>query len=306
MRDSLPFVIERALQMGLPVVAVFVATVPIWGMSWYFNSENWAAGVYNSWAEHRTDTWRVAMTRAVLASAPSARPAAALALEPPGTGGDFSFLVIGDPGEGDASQHVLRDQILTAAARDDVKFIVISSDVIYPTGAMKDYEANFWLPLKGTRQAGLRDPGQPRLVRRARSASRPPSSTPEAAARAMRARVVADNRITTHDRRPHRGADRQGRRLRTQYGVPTGFQRAPFFDVQTDELRPDRRRHRRGTHAWTRCSGGGSSGARRVARQVVMVVLGHPFYAGGAYLAASGEPLPSLHDLLKRARRSPS
>ena len=27
-------------------------------------------------------------------------------------GADFSFLVIGDPGEGDASQHVLRDQLI--------------------------------------------------------------------------------------------------------------------------------------------------------------------------------------------------
>src|SRR4029453_1177633 len=45
-RYSLPFVIERGLQMGLPIVAVAVATVPIWGMSWYFNSENWAAATY--------------------------------------------------------------------------------------------------------------------------------------------------------------------------------------------------------------------------------------------------------------------
>ena len=68
MRDSLPFVFERGLQIGLPVVAVTVATVPIWGMSWYFNTENWAAGVWNSWAEERTDTWREAMTRAVSAA----------------------------------------------------------------------------------------------------------------------------------------------------------------------------------------------------------------------------------------------
>src|SRR6185295_2040687 len=147
MRDSLPLVIERGLQMGLPVVAVFVATVPIWGMSWYFNSENWAASIYNSWAEHRTDTWRVAMTRNVLASTPAADPAEALALSPPELGRDFGFLVIGDPGEGDASQHILRDQIIRAGA--DVRFMVISSDVIYPTGAMKDYEAKFWLPFKG-------------------------------------------------------------------------------------------------------------------------------------------------------------
>ena len=31
--------------MGLPIVAVAVATVPIWGMSWYFNTENWAAAI---------------------------------------------------------------------------------------------------------------------------------------------------------------------------------------------------------------------------------------------------------------------
>ena len=49
---------------------------------------------------------------------------------------DFSFLVIGDPGEGDASQHCLRDQFLFLGQRPDIKFLVISSDVIYPAGAM--------------------------------------------------------------------------------------------------------------------------------------------------------------------------
>ena len=63
--------------------------------------------------------------------------------------GDFSFVVIGDTGEGDASQHVLRDQLLSVAEQPDVRFVVISSDVVYPTGAMKDYEAKFWLPFKG-------------------------------------------------------------------------------------------------------------------------------------------------------------
>jgi len=35
-----------------------------------------------------------------------------------------------------------------AAADDDVRFVVLSSDVVYPTGAMRDYEAKFWLPFK--------------------------------------------------------------------------------------------------------------------------------------------------------------
>ena len=41
--------------------AIIAATVPVWGMSWYFDTENWAAGIWNSWAEERTDTWRAAM-----------------------------------------------------------------------------------------------------------------------------------------------------------------------------------------------------------------------------------------------------
>jgi hypothetical protein len=90
MRYSLPFSIERGLQMGLPIVAVAVATVPIWGMSWYFNSENWAAAIYNSWAEQRTDTWRSAMVRAVRATTPGTDPARAFTLAPPGLAGDFA------------------------------------------------------------------------------------------------------------------------------------------------------------------------------------------------------------------------
>ena len=33
--------------------------------------------------------------------------------------------------------------------KPEVKFLVVSSDVIYPSGAMKDYEPKFYLPFKG-------------------------------------------------------------------------------------------------------------------------------------------------------------
>ena len=80
-------------------------------MNWYFDTENWAAGVWNSWAESRTDPWREAMVRAVLAGEGARGARLPFAVEPEGLeGGEFSFVVIGDPGEGDASQHVLRDQ----------------------------------------------------------------------------------------------------------------------------------------------------------------------------------------------------
>jgi hypothetical protein len=62
---------------------------------------------------------------------------------------DFSFIIIGDPGEGDASQFSLVSRYLNLGSRDDVKFLVVSSDVIYPAGSMSDYESNFYLPFQG-------------------------------------------------------------------------------------------------------------------------------------------------------------
>ncbi len=235
MRDSLPFVIERGVQMGLPVVAVFVATVPIWGMSWYFNSENWAASVYNSWAEHRTDTWRVAMTRAVLAStAPQrirrrARDRAA--------GNRRRLRVPGDrrPGRGRrlAARPARSDHPGRHSA--DVRFMVISSDVIYPTGAMKDYEANFWLPFKGFDKPVYAIPGNHDWYD-ALEGFVATFFTPEAARVAMRARVEADNRLTSTTDDRIGWLIGEAARLRREYGMPTGFQRAPYFQIQTDRF----------------------------------------------------------------------
>ena len=112
-RFSIPAALWRSLAVGLPIAAVVAATVPVWGMSWFFDTENWASGIWNSWAEARTDVWREAMVRAVPAERIGRRRSPS---PPPGTAtGDFCFIVIGDTGEGDASQHVLRDQLLTVA-----------------------------------------------------------------------------------------------------------------------------------------------------------------------------------------------
>ena len=40
-------------------------------------------------------------------------------------------------------------RLLELGQRPEVKFLVVSSDVIYPAGAMKDYEPKFYLPFKG-------------------------------------------------------------------------------------------------------------------------------------------------------------
>ncbi len=243
-RYSLPASLSHALQTGLPVAAIVAATVPVWGMNWYFDTENWAAGVWNSWAESRTDTWRERMVRAVLSGEGARAASLPFAVEPEGlAGGDFSFVVIGDPGEGDASQHVLRDQLLTVAASADVRFVVVSSDVVYPSGAMADYEAKFWLPFKGITRPVYAIPGNHDWYD-ALEAFAATFLQPEAARASIRARMEADLRVTsTTEARIERLIDEAGR-LRVAYGVPTGFQRAPFFEIQTDRFALDRDRHR--------------------------------------------------------------
>ena len=284
-RFSIPAALWRALAAGVPVAAIVAATVPVWGMSWFFDTENWASGIWNSWAEARTDTWREAMVRAV-PPAPGALPFAVTA---GGTDtGDFSFIVVGDTGEGDASQHALRDQLLTVAQRDDVKFVTVSSDVVYPNGSMIDYEASFWLPFKGITKPVFAIPGNHDWYD-ALEAFLATFLQPDAARAAMRARAEADLRLTstTSDRIEY--LIREAARLRTEYNVPTGFQRGPFFEFQTDGfalLAIDTGIVKRIDAAqWSWLEGA----LDRAKGKLTMAVLGHPFYAK-AYDMAQGNP----------------
>ena len=281
-RYSIRTAVNQALQYGLPLAAVLAATVPIWGMSWYFDTENWAAGMWNSWAESRTDVWRAAMVRAVRTEDAIGTATLPFAVRPDGIDGtgDFSFIVIGDTGEGDASQHILRDQLLSVANQPDVRFVVISSDVVYPVGAMKDYEAKFWLPFKGVTKPVYAIPGNHDWYD-ALEAFAATFFEPRAAHAAIRARVETDLRLTsTTDARIDELVAQAGF-LRQQYGVPTGFQRAPFFEIQTDRFalicidtgvlkRVDDEQM-----VWLRAA------LDRARGKLTMAVLGHPFYAGG-------------------------
>lgn len=302
-RYSARTALSRGLQIGLPAAAIIAAIVPVFGMSWFFDTENWAAGMWNSWAEARTDTWREAMVRATFETEKTKDRSGWYSVSPDDIGDahDFSFLVIGDPGEGDASQHVLRDQVLAATARDDVKFIAISSDVIYPTGAMRDYERNFWLPMKGTDKPVYAIPGNHDWYD-ALEAFTATFLEPEAARVAMRARVAADNHLSTSTDVWIAGLIDRAAFYRQQYGVPTGFQRAPFFDVQTRDfaliavdtgiaraLDPVQR-------VWLEAT------LEEARGKLIMVVLGHPFYAGGVYTAAGSESFTSIHRLLQQHR----
>jgi Calcineurin-like phosphoesterase len=57
-----------------------------------------------------------------------------------------SFLVLGDTGEGDASQFALVPPLLEIGK--DTQFMVICSDVVYPAGDMNEYLDKFFVLYK--------------------------------------------------------------------------------------------------------------------------------------------------------------
>lgn len=58
----------------------------------------------------------------------------------------YSFALIADTGEGDASQYAVIPGLLKAAA--GTRFAVLSSDVLYPVGSANEYRTKFFLPYK--------------------------------------------------------------------------------------------------------------------------------------------------------------
>jgi hypothetical protein len=158
-------------------------------------------------------------------------------IDPQGTAGngDFSFLVIGDPGEGDASQYSLASRYLKLGQSDDVKFLVISSDVIYPAGAIEDYEAKFYLPFQGFAKPVYAIPGNHDWFDALESFNAN-FLEPKAARSAMEARVEADLGLTGTNARRIDNLMAHAARLRRLYGVNIGIQRAPFFELQTDDF----------------------------------------------------------------------
>jgi len=57
---------------------------------------------------------------------------------------EISFIVMGDTGEGDASQYAVVPALLNAGA--GTAFLVICSDVVYPAGGINDYLEKFFRP----------------------------------------------------------------------------------------------------------------------------------------------------------------
>ena len=140
-----------------------------------------------------------------------------------------------------------------------MRFVVVSSDVVYPTGAMKDYEAKFWLPFKGVTRPVYAIPGNHDWYD-ALEGFAATFLQADAARASIRARVEADLRVTSTTDGRIDELIHEAERLRQAYGVPTGFQRAPFFEIQTDRFalvagrhgHPAGRSTRRRTRGWRR------------------------------------------------------
>ena len=61
---SFPVAARNGLKVGLPYAALLAAIMPVLGMSWYFDTENWASGAWDNYAGSRTEAWREAMIKA--------------------------------------------------------------------------------------------------------------------------------------------------------------------------------------------------------------------------------------------------
>lgn len=69
----------------------------------------------------------------------------------------FSFMVIGDTGEGDDPQYAVVPGFLKVG--QDTDFAVVASDVIYPVGSADDYGTNFFRPYRDYRAPIYAIPG---------------------------------------------------------------------------------------------------------------------------------------------------
>lgn len=303
-RYSLNFAFWRVLRFGLPLTAILIAVNSIWGFSWYFNSENWASGVWQEITKNRVDVWRKRMAEDVEkdALAKGIQPEKVFAIEPEGVNddSDFSFIVIGDTGEGDASQLSLHDQLIAANNRDEVKFLVLSSDVIYPDGKMKDYETNFYLPFKGFEKPFYAIPGNHDWFD-ADEAFNANFLNYDAAQISLRSRLAEDLKteaVTTDKRFDEITAEAE--RLRSYYKIKNGLQRAPFFEMQTAGfsliavdtgiLRSIDDKEK----AWLEAV------LTRAGNNFKLVVIGHPFYVGGEYTAKDDKNFDEIYQMLQR------
>jgi Calcineurin-like phosphoesterase len=180
-----------------------------------------------------------------------------------------------------------------------VKFLVVSSDVIYPAGAIEDYEAKFYLPLQGFAKPVYAIPGNHDWFD-ALEGFNANFLEPKAARAAIEARIDADLKLTSTDARRIDRLTAYAERMRHMYAVNTGSQRAPFFELQTDDFAliaidtgilrsvDDRQ------HGWI------ERALERSRGKFAIAIVGHPRFAGGRDTAEADEKFTALYQLLTK------
>lgn len=304
MRTSLNYAFWRLFSLGVPLTAIVIAVNSIWGFSWYFNSENWASAVWQKLTETRVDNWRQAMAEAVEEDA-LARGIPAdqiFTIQPAGLldGEDFSFIVIGDPGEGDESQRALMEPLINLGREEAIKFMLIASDIIYPDGKLRDYEKNFYLPFKGFTKPIYAIPGNHDWFD-ANHGFNANFLEGNAARISMQARQNVDSLLDNDEVNPtFIGMIDEAARLRALYRIQNGLQRSSYFDLHTQDfslitldtgiLKTLDEKQRQ----WLEAS------LQRASDNFKFVVLGHPLYAAGYYQGEHNDSLAEIHQLLRQ------
>ena len=105
-----------------------------------------------------------------------------------------------------------------SVAGTDIKFLVIASDVVYPAGAMVDYENNFYLPFKGFTKPIYAIPGNHDWFD-ALEGFNANFLEPKAARAALSARAAADLNLTSTDKHRIDRLLQRAQRLRELYGI---------------------------------------------------------------------------------------
>jgi uncharacterized membrane protein HdeD (DUF308 family) len=301
-RGSATAALGWGFRTGLPAAAILMALTPLWGVNWFFDTESWVTGAWEMWADQRTDTWRMEMVNAVRNEyGATADDPSFFRVGPDGLAEakDFSFVVIGDTGEGDASQHILRDQLIFVGQKPDVKFLVVSSDVIYPSGAMKDYEPKFYLPFKGFHKPIYAVPGNHDWYD-ALEAFNANFLEPKAARTALRARRAIDRGLTTTTEARIDGMVREAERLRGEYQIRVAGQRTPYFEILTDQFSlvvvdtGILRKVDDDQLAWL------DKALERGHDRFKMAILGHPLYVASRYQGDDDEDFAKVHTVLKK------
>ncbi len=177
--NTLQGALRQLIRAGLPITAVLIAVNPIWGFSWYFNSENWATAVWQKIAESRVDEWREAMIdAAVRARGGVQRHGAGRLRRHRCRHRQRRFLVPRDRrsrrGRPVATRASRPTPAGSAPRRGEVRRHRLGRRV---SGRCDERLRAELLPAaEGRRKADLRDSRQPRLVQRARRLCRQPDA----------------------------------------------------------------------------------------------------------------------------------